>query len=431
MASCRKDLKEKNYPYTRVCSDHFIGGAPCDIYDTTNHDWAPSQRLGYTRTAAVDVSRYDRRASRSRKRQHIEAATICDSSDAVTNETVTDDDDDDGNATSRSVQTTLTSSKILVMENGLREMEKEIREFSGATLTYKSFETNDAKVRYYTGLPSWHILLALHVYVEAALFGQHCRLSSFQQLMLTLMRLRLGLHLEDLSYRFGICLSTASRIFTHTIDVLFLYLKVLIKWPERDVLRATLPLCFVKHSPSCVVIIDCFEVFLERPCSLLARAQTFSSYKHHNTVKYLIGITPQGSVSFISQGWGGRVSDKRLTENCGLLDNLLPGDTILADRGFDIKESVGLYCARIQLPAYTRGKKQLEAISIEQTRNIANVRIHVERVIGLLRQKYSILSATHPIDSVRCTNDSTPQLDKIVNVCCGLVNMNDSVVPFD
>ena len=54
----------------------------------------------------------------------------------------------------------------------------------------------------------------------------------------------------------------------------------------------------------CVVMIDCFEVFCERPKSLMARAQTNSNYKHHNTVKYLIGIA-QGVITFISKGWGG------------------------------------------------------------------------------------------------------------------------------
>ena len=92
-----------------------------------------------------------------------------------------------------------------------------------------------------------------------------------------------------------------------------------------------MPMDFRKHSPNCVVIIDCFEILLDRPNNLLARAQTYSSYKHHNTVKYLIGITPQGTVSFISEGWGGRVSGKHLTEYCGFLDNLLPGDTVHAD----------------------------------------------------------------------------------------------------
>ena len=51
-------------------------------------------------------------------------------------------------------------------------------------------------------------------------------------------------------------------------------------------------------------------------------------------------ITPQGSVCFISNGWGGRASDKHITENCGLLNKIIPGDTILADRGFDIIKSL-------------------------------------------------------------------------------------------
>ena len=50
-----------------------------------------------------------------------------------------------------------------------------------------------------------------------------------------------------------------------------------------------------------VVIIDCTEIFIERPTDLLARAQVWSNYKHHSTVKFLIGITPQGTISFLLQ----------------------------------------------------------------------------------------------------------------------------------
>ena len=83
----------------------------------------------------------------------------------------------------------------------------------------------------------------------------------------------------------------------------------------------------------------------------MARAQTYSSYKHHDTVKFLIATTPQGVILFVSKGWRGRVSDKHLTENCGLLSHLQPGDQVLADRGFTaVQDSVGLYCAEIKVP---------------------------------------------------------------------------------
>ena len=39
----------------------------------------------------------------------------------------------------------------------------------------------------------------------------------------------------------------------------------------------------------------------------------------------------------------------------------------------------------MSIPVITRGKTQLDMIEVEQTRRIANVRIHVER---LIRQKY-------------------------------------------
>ena len=90
----------------------------------------------------------------------------------------------------------------------------------------------------------------------------------------------------------------------------------------------------------------------------MARSQTYSNYKSHNTVKLLIGVTPQGTISFISRAWGGRTSDKHLTEHCGLLKLLTPGDEELADRGFTVEESVGNHWAKLVIPPFTRGRKQ-------------------------------------------------------------------------
>ena len=79
-------------------------------------------------------------------------------------------------------------------------------------------------------------------------------------------------------------------------------LSPLIAWPTRDALYKTMPQCFVdSFGYKTTVIIDCFEIFINRPTNLLARAQTFSNYEHHNTVKVLISISPQGTISFVSE----------------------------------------------------------------------------------------------------------------------------------
>ena len=55
------------------------------------------------------------------------------------------------------------------------------------------------------------------------------------------------------------------------------------------------------------------------------------------------------------------MSDKHLTENCGLLCHLQPGD-------FTVQDSVGLYCAEIKVPPFTKGKKQLSRLEIDINR---------------------------------------------------------------
>ena len=231
--------------------------------------------------------------------------------------------------------------------------------------------------------------------------------------------------------RFHVSDTTISRVFQSVLEVLHvLLLKPLIHWPDRDELKKTMPMSFRTHFGTKVaVIIDCFEVLIERPSNLKARCETWSNYKHHNTAKYLIGVTPQGVISFISNGYGGRASDKTITETCGILDHLVPGDVILADRGFDIQDSVGTMSAQVYIPAFTRGKPQLGALDVERTRRIANSRIHVERVIGVVRQKYSILSSRIAHDFLQSDETDYLPLDKIVQVCCALTNMCDSVIP--
>ena len=172
-------------------------------------------------------------------------------------------------------------------------------------------------------------------------------LDKFEQFLTCMMRLRLNLTHEDLGYRLGVSKAITSRSFINVLEIASVRLAFLVKWPDRAQLWGTTPMSFRKYFGTKVAtIIDCFEVFTEKPTVLKTRTQTFSTYKHHNAVKFLVGISPQGVVSYNSKAWSGRVSDKFRTENCGILTNLLPNDIVLADRGFDIHESAALYDAK-------------------------------------------------------------------------------------
>ena len=87
--------------------------------------------------------------------------------------------------------------------------------------------------------------------------------------------------------------------------------------------------------------------------------------------------------------------------------------------------------ASLEIPAFTKGLPQLSPVDIEKTRKLANLRIHIERVIGATRQRFSILSSTLPIQYMKSTtHDDIPVVDKIVRICSALNNLCVSAVPF-
>lgn len=163
------------------------------------------------------------------------------------------------------------------------------------------------------------------------------------QIISALIRLRVGITFQDVGRRFQISTQLASAIFSSWINIMAEHLTSCVMWLPRDTIRRTLPSSFLETYPGTTCIIDCSEIFIQRPFSLKASAKTWSTYKSHNTAKFLIAIAPNGFIMYVSPLYGGRASDNFITKSCGFLNYLLPGDEVMADRGFTIAEDL---CAR-------------------------------------------------------------------------------------
>jgi len=148
------------------------------------------------------------------------------------------------------------------------------------------------------------------------------------------MRVKLDDSFERLGHMFGISASRAAVIFATYVPLVSSHLKQFVYWPTKEFIRARVPLAFRKRYSDVESIIDAFEIQIEKPSNVMWQAQTWSNYKHCNTFKYLISITPDGLINFISKGFGGRIADDDLTVSSGFIAQLKKGALVMADRGF-------------------------------------------------------------------------------------------------
>lgn len=119
----------------------------------------------------------------------------------------------------------------------------------------------------------------------------------------------------------------------------------------------------------------------------------------------------------------GSISDVELTKVSGFLEKLdgKPGISIMADCGFTIEDLLSPLNVSLNIPPFMEGREQLPPNEVQKGRQIASLRIHVERAIGRIKN-YSILSGTLPLSMARLAN-------QIVSVCAWLTNFQPSLVP--
>ena len=242
-----------------------------------------------------------------------------------------------------------------------------------------------------------------------------CTLTFSQKLLMTLMRIRQNLMQDDLACRFCVDQSSVSRTLTQWIPMLASTLGGLIVWPHTCIGP---PYNFL---PNSVAIIDGTEIFIHRPSNLSTQKSSYSDYKSHTTIKFLVAIdTFTGVFIFVSDGFSGNSSDRFTIERSGILDLLKPGQRILADKGYTARDLFAQKRCFLTIPSFlTKGK--LTEQEATESRTIASVRIRVENAIRRLKE-FKLFTDT------LSNRINKKLLDDMVIICCVLCNLKTRLI---
>lgn len=153
------------------------------------------------------------------------------------------------------------------------------------------------------------------------------RLTLKDEMLLTLIKIRRNFDDMHLATIYNINTSYVSRLLAIWIPFLAKMLESWIMWVLRFE-QQPVP-CFALF-PRCVGVLDCFELYIEKPGSKLEQQAYWSEYKHHHTVKFLVCVAPNGTIMYLSPAYGGRTSDNEIVKNSneGFLRNLMHGDQL-------------------------------------------------------------------------------------------------------
>jgi len=233
--------------------------------------------------------------------------------------------------------------------------------------------------------------------------GRARSLRPVEELFIVMCRLRQGFQEDHLAHLFNVSTPTVSRIVITWINFMYFKFGHINIWPSREVIDRTMPEAFKNKYGSTRVIIDCTEVRCQMPSSLQLNGELFSSYKHHTTLKGLVGISPGGAITFVSQLYTGSISDREIVRRRGLLD--LPfqdKDSVMADKGFTISDLLPLGVS-LNLPPFLGGSDQMPAEDVVKTQEIASLRIHIERAINKIKN-FHIWDRVIPLHQICVVN---------------------------
>jgi len=321
------------------------------------------------------------------------------------------------NYTSENTRREKESEDKLQERDLLAEICELTEKLSLSKFSLERFSSNDDDIFFYTGFQSYEALIAFWNFVkpsaESLLSWNQARfkvngdlpdtafpflqgqkkekqrkreIQPIDQLWLFLTRVRLGLFERDLAHRFNVSVGTVSDIVITWANYLYILLGSLPVWPSKEKVKQHLPESFKGRYERVRGILDCTELKCELPKDYQKHSEMYSDYKSHDTFKGLVCISTSGWITFVSQLYPGRISEKEIIQRSDFCQLIEQGDQYLADKGFEIHELIALRGGSLYIPPkrFSASDQFTEGQCFE-TMSIANVRIHVERGIKRIK----------------------------------------------
>ncbi len=233
--------------------------------------------------------------------------------------------------------------EIKELKRQLQDMQRQNDDLNKRLFTLENLKSKDSSAALYSGFPNWETFMAVYTYLDPGERGENISywrstnpgifsdytdedkadksltkkgrarsLRPEDEFLMVMCRLRQGFHEDHLAHLFNVSNPTVSRIFITRVNFMYFKFGHINIWPSREVVDRTMPEAFKSKYKSKRVIIDCTEVKCQMPSSLQLNGELFSSYKNHTTLKGLVGISPGGAITFISQFYTGSVFDREV-----------------------------------------------------------------------------------------------------------------------
>nr|XP_029733097.1 uncharacterized protein LOC109428591 [Aedes albopictus] len=303
-------------------------------------------------------------------------------------------------------------------------LEKTIQTHGIAILS--DFLITEKHITTWTGIPSLKLLEVLCAMVktmEDNVYPKKYKMHATDRVILTLVKLKQNLSFAALSTVFSISPTTVAEYFSYTVQVLAEVLGTMVYMPSQQEIKKNIPHCFKGKFEKVRCILDCTEMSIASPNCLNCRIACYSNYKHKRTVKFLLGVTPAGLISFCSRGYSGKSSDKYIFIKENFIDKLEKHhDEIMVDKGFAIEKECAENGIRLHIPPFLR-EDRLRAEDAILNESIAKARVHVERAIERVK-RFGVLRGSVDASVLR-------HIDDIMMIACGIVNLTAPILKDD